>query len=182
MLENVTIRNPKFADGFDTLIELSEEDRKEAAKRLKELDERFGHSLNKSLHVNSYDNDDYLFVADMLQDVRELHKHIYYDPYNDNWVRENSEIPYIHFEFVEKPALSRDESGELIPDDSKINMGVGAPLVNGTHKLTFNYYWLKRYMSFLQTIFDDNEEEVITLNDIPKQTVKVVVVAPITPK
>lgn len=170
MLENVSIRNPTFADEFDTLIELSEKDRKETAKRLKELDERFGHRLNKSLHVNSYDNDDYLFVADMLQDVRELHKHIYYDPYNNNWIRGNSEIPYIHFEFVEKPALSRDESGEFIPDDSKLNMGVGAPLVNGTHKLTFNYYWLKRYMSFLQTIFDDNEEEVITLNDIPKQT------------
>ena len=119
MLENVTIRNPKFADEFDSLIELSEEDRKEAAKRLKELDERFGHSLNKSLYVNSYDNDDYLFVADMLQDVRELHKHIYYDPYNDNWIRGNSEIPYIHFDFVEKPALSRNEFGVLIPDDSK---------------------------------------------------------------
>ena len=33
MLENVTIRNPKFADEFDTLIELSDEDRKEAACR-----------------------------------------------------------------------------------------------------------------------------------------------------
>ena len=37
MLENVTIRNPEFSDEYDTLIELSEEDRKKAAKRLVEL-------------------------------------------------------------------------------------------------------------------------------------------------
>ena len=74
MLENVTIRNPKFADEYDTLIGLSEEDRKKAAKRLIELDKRYGHGLNKSLKINAYDNDDYLFVADMLQDIREENK------------------------------------------------------------------------------------------------------------
>ena len=173
MLDNVTIRNSNFADDFDTLVVLSEEDRKKAANRLKELDQRYGHSPDTSLRVNSYDNDDYLFVADMLQDIRELHKYIYYNPYNDNWIRGNAEIPYIHLDFEEKPTFSIDESGYVIPDDAKLNMSVKPPsLLNGTHKLSFNYYWLKRYISFLQTIFDDNEEEVITLKDIPKQTVE----------
>ena len=172
MFENIIIRSPKSADEYSTIIELSEVDRKKAKKRLKELDERYAHKLDTSLQANSYDNDDYLFVANILQDIREIHKHIYYNPCDNSWVKGNSEIPYIHFEFVEQPVFSKDEYGNLIPDDAKINMGVSAPLSNGTHKLTFNYYWLKRYMSFLQTIFDDNEEEVIILNDIPPQTVE----------
>lgn len=38
MLENVTIKNPKFADDFDTIIELSEDDRnKKDVHRTKDI-------------------------------------------------------------------------------------------------------------------------------------------------
>ena len=57
MLDNVTIRNPNFADDFDTLVVLSEEDRKKAANRLKELDQRYGHSPATSMHDPHWDRD-----------------------------------------------------------------------------------------------------------------------------
>lgn len=117
-------------------------------------------SLSKTLYVNSYQNDDYLFVAGLLQEVRDIHKKIYYDVQHSKWVRGNSEIPYIQLNFIERPAMKRDEFGNWIPDDKKLNMGVKAPLPNGAYQLEFNYYWLKQYMKFLQTIFDSNEELV----------------------
>ena len=90
-------------------------------------------------------------------------KKIYYNAYTSEWVRGNSEIPYIHLDFVERPALKKDEFGNYVPDDKKLNMGVKVPLFNGACRLEFNYYWLKQYLKFLQTIFDSNEDLVVCL-------------------
>ena len=45
---------------------LEEKDRAYLAKELEELDDKWGISLNKTSYVNSYQNDDYLFVAGLL--------------------------------------------------------------------------------------------------------------------
>ena len=111
--------------------------------------------------MNFYQNDDYLFVAGLLQEVRNIHKKMYYDVSSSKWKRGHSEIPYIHLDFVERPALKKDEFGNWVPDDKKLNMGVKPPLPNGTCRLEFDYYWLKQYLKFLQTIFDSNEEIVL---------------------
>lgn len=163
MIENTTIWSPSEAENHPSLIQLSSNEHSRIAEKLKFLDEYWQIELNKSVYENSYDNDDYLFVSDILQDIRELHKKIYYNPYEEKWVKENREIPYIHLEFINQPALKRDEWGGFIPDDKKLNMGVRPPLPNGAHILRFNYYWLKRYLTFLQTVFDSNEEEVFSL-------------------
>ena len=163
MLENMIIWEPQVADDHDTLIQLSEEDHEILAKELKELDSKWGISLSRESGINSYQNDDYLFVAGLLQEVRDIHKKVYYNTHTSKWVRGNSEIPYIHLDFVEQPALKKDEFGSYVPDDKKLNMGVKEPLSNGTCRLEFNYYWLKQYLKFLQTIFDSNEDLVINL-------------------
>lgn len=49
------------------------------SEKLKKLDDKWGMSLSKTSYVNSYQNDDYLFVAGLLQEVRDIHKKIYYD-------------------------------------------------------------------------------------------------------
>lgn len=48
------------------------------------MDSAHGFIPDKSCYANSYENDDYLFVADMLQDVRELHKKYILIPKNKN--------------------------------------------------------------------------------------------------
>lgn len=53
-----------------------------------------------------------------------------------------------------------DKEGYCVPSDKSLNMGVGKPNKGGSHILSFNYYWLRRYLRFLQIIFDDNEDEV----------------------
>ena len=163
MFENMIIWGPQVADEHDTLIQLSEEDHELLEKELKELDNKWGISLSRESSINSYQNDDYLFAAGLLQDVRDIHKKIYYNAYTSEWVRGNSEIPYIHLDFVERPALKKDEFGNYVPDDKKLNMGVKVPLFNGACRLEFNYYWLKQYLKFLQTIFDSNEDLVVYL-------------------
>lgn len=163
MIENATIWAPQVSDDQPSIIEIPTSERERVAKKLKSLDELWQINMDKSAIENSYDNDDYLFVADMLQDIRELHTKIYYNPYQEKWMRGNREIPYIHLDFINQAALKHDDKGNLVFDDKKLNMGVCLPFQNGTHALKFNYYWLKRYLSFLQVIFDSNEEEVFTL-------------------
>ena len=170
MFEDLIIRAPKVTDEHETVAQLSEADHMFWAKELEKLDNRWGISLDKASSMNSYQNDDYLLVSGLLQKIREIHKKIYYDTCHSKWIRGNSEIPYIHLDFVEKPAIQIDEFGHYIPDDKKLNMGVKAPLFNGTYRLEFNYYWLKQYLKFLQTIFDSNEEIVVELSDdVPRR-------------
>lgn len=163
MIENVLIWGPQEIEKRSAVIQLSQEERNRVAKKIKQLDIRWGIDLNKTCRENSYENDDYLFVSDLLNDIRELHKKIYYNPRKKKWTRGHRRIPYIHLDFVNRPAVKVNEWGELVPDDKKLNMGVCPPHRNGTHTLWFDYYWLKRYIIFLQTIFDSNEEEVFSL-------------------
>ena len=169
MFENLIIWGPQVADEHDTLVQLSKEDHESLAKELEGLDSKWGITLNKISCFNSYQNDDYLFIAGLLQEVRNIHKKIYYDASSSKWIREHSEVPYIHLDFVERPALKKDEFGNWVPDDKKLNMGVKPPLLNGAYRLEFDYYWLKQYLKFLQMIFDSNEEIVVELpDDLPR--------------
>ncbi len=169
MIENITFYNPQNRDMDLTISEIFGDERESVVKKLKEMDNTHGYIPNKSCYANSYDNDDYLFVADMLQDVCELHKKIYFDPQKQEWVRGNREIPYIHLDFVEKGSFEYDKDGNFVPNDKSLNMGVGKPNEDGSHILNFNYYWLRRYLRFLQIVFDDNEDEVVDLLGIPTQ-------------
>lgn len=163
MIENVTIWGPQEIDNHPTIIQLTTDEHNRVAEKIKALDNQWQIRMNESFRENSYDNDDYLFVSDLLNDVRELHRKIYYDPRKRKWIREQREIPYIHLDFVNRSAVKIDEWGEFVPDDKQLNMGVCPPHPNGSHTLCFNYYWLKRYLVFLQTIFDSNEEEIFSL-------------------
>lgn len=171
MIEYIRIWSPEIALERGSMFELPMGEKKKAVKRLKEVDKKWGYDCEKQYHyLNNYDNDDYIFLADLLQDMCNIHKLIYFDPYRQEWIRGCSPIPYIHFEFIEQDVRKRDKNGELlkdtdgkfIPDDTKLNIGVKAPSFNGTHKLVFNYYWLGQYLKFLRNIFDDNEELIVS--------------------
>ena len=169
MFEKLIIWGIQVADEHNTLVQLSVEDRTFLTKELEELDNKWGISLNRTSSMNSYQNDDYLFVAGLLQEVWSIHKKTYYDINSSEWIRGHSEIPYIHLDFVERPTLKKDEFGNWISDDKQLNMGVKQPLDNGTYRLEFDYYWLKQYLKFLQIIFDSNEESVVEFPDgIPR--------------
>lgn len=68
------IRGVQIVSGCDTLVQLSKENRLFLLEKLKKLDNKWGMSLSKTSYVNSYQNDDYLFVAGLLQEVRDIHK------------------------------------------------------------------------------------------------------------
>ena len=79
MSEKFIIRGSQIVSGCDTLVQLSKENCLFLSEKLKKLDDKWGMSLSKTSYVNSYQNDDYLFVAGLLQEVRDIHKKIYYD-------------------------------------------------------------------------------------------------------
>lgn len=162
MLDNIVIRVPEEYDN-GPIISMSLEDSAKISEKLKELDELWHIELNNIVRENSYDNNDYLFVSNLLQSIRELHKKIYFHPTDKKWIRGHTEIPYIHLDFVEELAAIEDEWGNWIPDDKQLNMGVKPASDNGSHRMWCNYYLLKRYIIFLQKVFDNNEEIVISL-------------------
>lgn len=173
MIDNLRIFSPTYEGEVDTIVELLDSDeRRCVAEQIRKNDGRWGFNLDKNYHyINNYENDDYLFGADLLERVRNIHKKIYFNPYYKTWIRGHSEIPYIHLKYVETPAFKTDNynrpildnTGNLVPDDKKLNMGVKPPFFNKTHVLEFNYYWLKQYIRFLHRVFDSNEEVVLTL-------------------
>lgn len=169
MIDNIMFYNPKNRDISLSISEIFGDEQESVAKKLKEMDNAHGFIPKKSCYANSYDNDDYLFVADMLQDIRELHKTIYFDPNKQEWIKGNRELPYIHLDFMEGGSFEYDKDGNCVPSDKSLNMGVGKPNEDGSHILSFNYYWLRRYLRFLQIIFDDNEDEVFDLSGVPAQ-------------
>lgn len=92
MIENIIFYNPQNRDMDLTISEIFGFERESIVKKLKEMDSVHGFVPDKSCYANSYENDDYLFVADMLQDVRELHRTIYFDPNTKEWLRGNEYI------------------------------------------------------------------------------------------
>ena len=169
MINDLFINSPEQSENDGFVICINSEDEKEIiANCIKENDKANGFEIKDYHYLNNYGNNDYLFVSGVLLDLLKLHKRIYYNPNEKKWLRNNSEIPYIHLEFVERahilldefknPVL--DENGNTLPDDFSINAGVKVPNENGCHILQFDYYWMKRYISFLQIIFDKNSEEV----------------------
>ena len=164
MIDEVVIWNvAKMDEERETVIEIKNYDSKEkAVDRLQALDAKWGFDLGKSYsYLNRYENDDYLFCADLLQDVAEIHRKIYFDPSKGQWIRGCYDIPYCHFMFEEKGAYRKTAKGTIEVDDAALNMGVKEPTDNGSHIIYFNYYWLRQYVLFLQTVFDDNEELII---------------------
>lgn len=121
-------------------------------QQLRRLDEQNGIHLSDDC-LNSYDNSDYVIVANILQSVKELHRTTYFNPYTGQWIKGNSEMPYIHFRFYQRAAMT----------DKGLNMGVSKPNEYGAHILNFNYYWLQQYIGFLQQFFDNNEEYILEL-------------------
>lgn len=167
MFENIIIRVPQEYDDKPIIVMLADK-KNEISKRIKELDKAWQIEINTTVRENSYNNNDYLFVSGLLQTIRDLHKKTFFHPIEKKWIRGNREIPYIHLDFVNEPPIKKDEFGDWIPDDKKINMRVKPPHDNGSYTMEFNYYWLQRYIAFLQKIFDNNEETVITLPDDAK--------------
>ena len=137
MIDNIMFYNPKNRDISLSISEIFGDEQESVAKKLKEMDNAHGFIPKKSCYANSYDNDDYLFVADMLQDIRELHKTIYFDPNKQEWIKGNRELPYIHLDFMEGGSFEYDKDGNCVPSDKSLNMGVGKPNEDGSHISSF---------------------------------------------
>ena len=141
---------------------------------IRNLDKQWGFSLDDNDALNSYKNDDFLMFSYLLNSFRDIHRNTYFNPKLDAWQNGNSEIPYIHLHFVQRPFLRKKLDGELVVDDKLLNIGVKPARFNGSHIVEFNYYWFAQYMAFLQRIFDDNEELTFYSDSMPKREMEYV--------
>ena len=174
MMYDYYINSPEKIEETQHVFEITNLEYKNIlAQEIKESDRRWGYKFKEYSFINNYENDDYLIVAYLLQTFRKLHHNLYYHPIRQTWLKGNSEIPYIHLNFEQIPVMKEDSHGNKVAYDAGLNMGVTPPLFNGTHQLNFNHYWLKRYMIFLQTIFDKNEEWYTPYPDyVPRKTIE----------
>ena len=66
MIGEFTLWNPKLTTDRNSIIEIPEAIKGKIAARVKAADEAWGFDCSKKYHsLNNYENDDYLFVADM---------------------------------------------------------------------------------------------------------------------
>lgn len=113
---------------------------------------------------NRYDNDDYLFMAYLINDISNKYCDAYADPTRRKWQEGYKAPPYIHVEIFEGQDCELEPDGiGVIYKDKKINMSVSGPLPNGCYCLNIDRYFLLRYIDFLRRIFDDNSEMTITI-------------------
>lgn len=113
MIGNITFYNPQNRDMDLTISEIFGDERESVVKKLKEMDRAHGYIPNKSCHANSYDNDDYLFVADMLQDVRELHKKYILIPKNKNGLEVIEKFRIFILTLLRKVHLNMTKTGAV---------------------------------------------------------------------
>lgn len=161
------IFGPQLIDEENHVVKITDLEEKESIlQRIKNNDEINDIQLEGSPYINNYDNDDYLYVSTLIESIRNLHKLQYYNIYENKWIRGHSEIPNVHLVFYEKAVLKvnekkellRDELGNFISDDAKLNMSITPSKKGNYYNIEINYYWLRQYVKFLHKIFDDNEE------------------------
>lgn len=170
-MQPITIYSSPEYNEENTIIKIDSAMKEQIKESLKTEDEKWGFHLERKYQfLNQYDNDDYLYVAGILMQVRKLHRLIYYNPYEKTWFKGYSEIPHLHLKFTENYDCKKNREGKCIYDNGlpvvnpkSLGIGVKPPCFNGTHVVEVNYYWLKQYITFLQRIFDDNEELIFNI-------------------
>lgn len=165
MIKHYTIHIPQTSDENETVVHITDpKERDRIKQRIIQADASYNAQIANFPDTNSYDNDDYLFMADMIQDIRQLHQRMYCPMFIGKWIRGHSEIPGIHLYFTSETGTMFDPFGIETPHDELLNMGIKEKAESGYHKLWVDYPWLKRYLIFLQKIFDDNEELVFSFD------------------
>ena len=174
---NATIYAETQYSENNTIVGLDQNEKEHLKSILQKEDAKWGFHLERKYHfLNQYDNDDYVYVASLLRQVRGLHHLIYFNPFEKKWSAGYSEIPYMHLRFTENARYKLDENGRPVfgddglpvVDPKSFRIGVRPPCFNGSHILEFNHYWLQQYIRFLQKIFDDNEELVF---EVPEKVI-----------
>lgn len=128
------------------------------------------------IDLHCYDNDDYLFVASLFLHAQTVYRRMGTDPVSGQWLENCRDIPHTVVFLRERPAIATDENncpvtdenGMFVPDDRKLNAGVGGPYYSNEtpyYVFQFDRYMLQRFVIFLQDVFDKNEELVFSFEN-----------------
>ncbi len=118
--------------------------------------------IKRNCSANSYDCDDYLFVVWLVNRIVESYNQMNYNPYINQWREGYKEVPYIHVELYEGNSIELVD-GIPTPNDKGLDVHVTGPFSDGYYVLWLDRNYLLRYISFLQQIFDKNQELVFKL-------------------
>ena len=151
MIQHFTIHVQHEMDDNAPVIQITDPVEKENIKhRIIQEDKIWNAKIAAYPDQNSYDNDDYLFIADLIQDIRQLHRRMHCPKFIGHWIQGHSDIPGIHLFFTSNRASMFDIFGNETPHDEFLNMGIEKKSDAGYHRLKVDYPWLRRYIIFLQ--------------------------------
>lgn len=114
-----------------------------------------------------YNNDDYLYVVSLVQEVVNAYYGMNFIPQTGQWRDGYREVPYIHVELFDGCAMQIID-GLWVPNDKGLVVQVYGPDTNDCYTLRMDRNYLLRYIQFLQQIFDKNQE---LFTDLSKQKV-----------
>ena len=135
------------------IIEYSEEEKKKLTDYVKKIENKHGFSDEHHNGINSYDNDDYLFLCELVRAAYDVCTRMNNCPNTRRFREGYNKVPYIHSELTNDFALF----------DKGLNAGVKK--VNDIYWLHFNRYKFEKCILFLQLIFDQNQELLLNLNN-----------------
>lgn len=113
----------------NSIIEFSPENHNKLKGVIQELDRRHGFDLSQRYSsFNSYDCDDYLYVAWLMNKVVQSYNRMNYNPEAAAWRPGYKAVPYIHIELFEGNAMTLID-GIWEPNDKGLEVKVGPTLM-----------------------------------------------------
>lgn len=141
----------------DTWVFMSEGFKANLKRSMLSLDESYGRSIVTPSYLNSYDHPDYLWLMYELNNLRRAYNNSQKNPYTGELLEGRKEIPYVQIRLKETAT-----SNKSVYPSSTLN-------AYGSEKkphyvIEFEYPFLRAFMNFLFTVFDDNPQQLAEVN------------------
>lgn len=140
-------------------IELDDEEKDNLSRWARTVDSEHGFG------GNNYNDDDLLYLFSLMNKVRSIYNGMNSSPYDGKWREGYKPVPYISIKLSENAPFIGTRTEQNAANDRGLNARVHKPDPNGNYLLEFDRNILPRLIDFLATVFDDNEEVVLTPGD-----------------
>lgn len=135
-------------------VYLSEKVKNNLKSSLEQLNSSQGFRLPKEDELTSYNNPEYLWLSYELENIRQMYNSAMTNPYTGELIDGCKKIPYVQLRLK-----SESWSLDSIYPRSTINMY--DKKFNSKYVIEFDVAFLKAFMNFVATVFDDNPQTYV---------------------
>ena len=143
-----------YSDERKSIISFSPDNKVEIKTQLQHLELQHGFDEKYHTGINSYDNEDYLFLYWLSYEANDVYERMNRNPQTGEFRPGYKKVPYIHVELT----------SDFVIEDKYLNAGVTK--MGDIYRIRLNKYLFRQVIGFLQLIFDSNMEHTIALGKL----------------